>query len=90
MDDKTTALPHQKTRRSFISTEHLDQTDDPVKLYFKDMGSIPLLTRKEELQAAMNIERGRRIISKQLLKMPSFHEKIISRLRKKFPMFPWR
>jgi RNA polymerase primary sigma factor len=78
MDDKNTALPHQKTRRSFISTEHLDQTDDPVKLYFKDMGSIPLLTRKEELQAAMNIERGRRIISKQLLKMLSFQEQIIS------------
>ncbi len=61
-----------------MPTEHLDQTDDPLKLYFKDMGSIPLLTRNEELQVAMNIERGRRIISKQLLKMPSFHEQIVS------------
>ncbi|MFC2169923.1 sigma-70 family RNA polymerase sigma factor [Acidobacteriota bacterium] len=78
MDNKTTTFPHQKTRRDFISTGHLDQTDDPVKLYFKDMGSIPLLTREEELQAAMNIERGRRIISKQLLKMPSFLERLIS------------
>ena len=78
MDDKTTTLPHQKTQKSYISNEHLDQTDDPVKLYFKDMGSIPLLTRKEELQAAMNIESGRRIISRQLLKIPSFHERIIS------------
>jgi RNA polymerase primary sigma factor len=78
MDDKTTTSPHQKTRKSFISIAHLDQTDDPVKLYFRDMGSIPLLTRKEELQVAMSIERGRRIINKQLLRMPSFHEQLIS------------
>jgi RNA polymerase primary sigma factor len=36
------------------------QVDDPVRIYLMQMGEIPLLTRKGEIQAARRIERARR------------------------------
>ncbi|MDP6443441.1 MAG: sigma-70 family RNA polymerase sigma factor [Pirellulaceae bacterium] len=36
-----------------------DNTDDPVRMYLMQMGQIPLLTRAEEIAAAMEIERTR-------------------------------
>jgi RNA polymerase primary sigma factor len=48
----------KKNRSDFVSYENLEKTTDPVKLYFKDMGNIPLLKREEELAIAREIERG--------------------------------
>ncbi|MFC2165785.1 sigma-70 family RNA polymerase sigma factor [Acidobacteriota bacterium] len=66
MVDKKIPLLHKKANINFISSDLLDQTDDPVKLYFRDMGSIPLLTRKEEIAAAKEIEKGENIIIRSL------------------------
>ena len=35
-------------------------TDDNVRLYLRDMGNIPLLTREEELRLAQGIEQGKK------------------------------
>jgi RNA polymerase primary sigma factor len=35
------------------------RTDDPVKMYLREMGKVPLLTREEEVRLAMQIEEGR-------------------------------
>jgi len=78
MKDKIIAIPRKKTRRLYFSTEHLDQTDDPIKLYFRDMGNIPLLTRKEELAAAMDVERGEKILIRALSRIPLIHKRIIA------------
>jgi RNA polymerase primary sigma factor len=40
---------------------------DPVKIYMRDMSSIPLLKRKEEILLAKKIERGEEIITRALL-----------------------
>ncbi len=37
-----------------------DKLDDPVRIYLMQMGEIPLLTRKGEIEAAKRIERARR------------------------------
>ncbi len=37
-----------------------DRIDDPVRIYLMQMGSIPLLTRAQEIEAAKNIESTRR------------------------------
>src|SRR5690606_5260016 len=37
----------------------VDATDDPVRMYLMQMGQIPLLTRKQEVSAAKQIERCR-------------------------------
>ena len=36
-----------------------DAIDDPVRMYLMQMGRIPLLTRQQEISAAIEIERTR-------------------------------
>jgi len=73
----------KKGKSDFVSYENLEKTTDPVKLYFKDMGNIPLLKREKELAIAKKIERGEKTtikaISKTrfvLIKVLSLEEKI--------------
>ncbi len=49
----------------------LESLTDPVKLYLREMGNIPLLTREEEICLAREIERGENIIIEALLKSRS-------------------
>ncbi|MFW6160866.1 MAG: RNA polymerase sigma factor RpoD, partial [Acidobacteriota bacterium] len=48
--------------------EGLERTTDPVKLYFKEMGNIGLLSREGEVVLAKQIERGKRLITNSLSK----------------------
>ena len=45
-------------------------TDDNVRLYLRDMGNIPLLTREEELRLAQGIEQGKKTMLSMLLENP--------------------
>ncbi|MGB9906836.1 MAG: RNA polymerase sigma factor RpoD [Candidatus Saccharicenans sp.] len=51
-----------------VCTHGLERTTDPVKLYLREMGNIPLLTREGEISIAREIERGERAIIKALSK----------------------
>ncbi len=44
--------------------------DDPVRLYLKEMGSIPLLNRDQEVEIAKNIEQGKKDMLSNIIKMP--------------------
>jgi RNA polymerase primary sigma factor len=46
----------------------LESLTDPVKLYLREMGNVPLLTREDEICLAREIERGENIIIQALLK----------------------
>src|SRR5436189_2212120 len=37
----------------------LDKTNDPVRMYLREMGTVPLLTREGEVEFARRIERGK-------------------------------
>jgi RNA polymerase primary sigma factor len=54
------------------------QISDPVKIYMKEMSSIPLLTRKQEIILAKRMERGERIIIRALLRTQFFQNEIFS------------
>ncbi|MGQ4809099.1 RNA polymerase sigma factor RpoD [Candidatus Entotheonellaceae bacterium PAL068K] len=41
-----------------LPTDALGKTDDPVRMYLREMGTIPLLTRAEEVEIAQRIEAG--------------------------------
>lgn len=45
-------------------------TDDPVRLYLREMGNIPLLSREEEIEVAMEIEDGQKRVIRHLLLFP--------------------
>jgi len=42
-----------------LSSDSLSHTDDLVRMYLREMGMVPLLTRKEEVSIAKRIESGR-------------------------------
>ncbi len=49
-----------------LSPSALDRTNDPVRMYLKEMGNVPLLTRQKEVVLSKQIERGKKITSKAL------------------------
>jgi len=54
-----------------VSIEAAISTDDPVRLYLREMGNIPLLTREEEIEVAKEIEEGQRKVIKSVLSFPT-------------------
>jgi len=48
----------------------LARTDDPVRLYLKEMGSVSLLSREGEIEIAKRIEEGKQDISSVVFGMP--------------------
>ncbi len=54
------------TDAELAAAEFADKTNDPVRMYLREMGSVPLLTRDGEIELARRIERGQRVINKTL------------------------
>ena len=55
-------------------TEKLDRTDDPVRMYLREMGSVELLSREGEIAIAKRIEAGRNTMIAGLCESPlTFH-----------------
>jgi len=48
----------------------LSRTDDPVRLYLKEMGSVSLLSREGEIEIAKRIEEGKKDIASVVFGMP--------------------
>jgi RNA polymerase primary sigma factor len=53
-----------------LSVGTLDKTNDPVRLYLREMGVVPLLTREGEVSIAKRIERGQRKTRKAISRSP--------------------
>jgi RNA polymerase primary sigma factor len=47
-----------------------DKTNDPVRMYLREMGSVPLLTREGEIELAKRIERGQAAVRRALSRSP--------------------
>jgi len=56
----------------------LEKTNDPVRIYLREMGTVPLLTRAGEVVIAKCIERGHRTVLKSLSRSPVIVREIIS------------
>jgi RNA polymerase primary sigma factor len=55
----------------------LDKTNDPVRMYLREMGTVPLLTREGEVSIAKRIEQGKLSVIKSISRMPAITKAVI-------------
>jgi RNA polymerase primary sigma factor len=55
----------------------LDKTNDPVRMYLREMGTVPLLTREGEVEIAKRIERGKLAVIKSISRTPTITRAIL-------------
>ncbi len=66
----TTTESNREVALSGAATEKLDRTDDPVRMYLREMGSVELLSREGEIAIAKRIEAGRNTMIAGLCESP--------------------
>jgi len=54
-----------------------EKVNDPVRLYLREMGTVPLLTREGEVEIARRIERGQNTVLKSLSRAPLVIQEIL-------------
>jgi RNA polymerase primary sigma factor len=57
--------------------ENLSSTDDPVRLYLRDMGGVELLTREKEINIAKSIDAGKALMLNSLCESPMAMKRLI-------------
>ncbi|HEY3198613.1 MAG TPA: RNA polymerase sigma factor RpoD [Nitrospirales bacterium] len=62
--------PEEEDKKIDLTPGALSRTDDPVRLYLKEMGSVSLLSREGEIEIAKRIEEGKKDISSVVFGMP--------------------
>ncbi len=55
----------------------LEKTNDPVRMYLREMGTVPLLTREGEVAIAKRIERGQLLVLKTISRAPLILKELI-------------
>ena len=61
------------------SKNSMDESDyEPLKMYLKEMGNIPLLTREGEIETAKRIEKGREELVRVIFALPFAVERLLS------------
>ncbi|HVA72314.1 MAG TPA: RNA polymerase sigma factor RpoD, partial [Candidatus Limnocylindrales bacterium] len=56
----------------------LEKTNDPVRMYLREMGTVPLLTREGEVAIAKRIERGQLLVLKTITRSPVVLKEIMA------------
>ena len=59
----------EEEQQEFALTEH-EKTNDPVRMYLREMGTVPLLDREGEVEIAQRIEHGEWLIYEALCENP--------------------
>jgi RNA polymerase primary sigma factor len=55
----------------------LDKTNDPVRMYLREMGTVPLLTREGEVAIAKRIEQGKLAVIKSISRTPKVTQEVL-------------
>ena len=60
----------KENRDARLTHENLGKTDDSVRLYMREMGTVPLLNRETEVEVAQRIERAQMNVLKAVSRCP--------------------
>ena len=67
VEEKTTEKEDEPGEQKVdLTPGALEKTNDPVRMYLREMGTVPLLTREGEVEIARRIERGEKNVVKAL------------------------
>jgi RNA polymerase primary sigma factor len=61
-----------------LAQDFSDKTNDPVRMYLREMGTVPLLTREGEVEIAKRIERGQLRVLKAISRSPIVIREIVA------------
>ena len=83
--EETEAAEAEPAEANVAADAELDLTpgamgkrEDPVRLYLREMGSVPLLTREGEVAIAKRIERGQRLVFKTISRSPMILKELLA------------
>ena len=60
-----------------LTPSAVDKTNDPVRMYLREMGTVSLLTREGEVELAKRFERGKRLILTAVSRTPTIAKAVI-------------
>ena len=70
--------PHEGDGDLDLTPGSLEKTNDPVRMYLREMGTVPLLTREGEVTIAKRIERGQLVVMKSVTRSPIVIKELIA------------
>jgi len=70
--------PEESEKEIDLTPGALSRTDDPVRLYLKEMGSVALLSREGEIEIAKRIEEGKKDIATVVYGLPMTLEFVLN------------
>ena len=77
-EDEFVEVEEEKEKEIDLTPGVLSRTDDPVRLYLREIGSVPLLTREKEIEIAKRIEEGKKEVASIIFGMPFVLKQILS------------
>ena len=76
-DTARSPVPRKEPLPALNTPTSADRTDDPVRMYLREMGSVELLSREGEIAIAKRIEAGRNAMIRGLCESPLTFEAIM-------------
>ena len=64
--------------REVEEPENIGRSDDPVRMYLREMGNVELLSREGEIEIAKRIESGREVVISALCESPMVMKEILA------------
>jgi RNA polymerase primary sigma factor len=71
LEEQSELLPEGKEAELVFPADMSPKTDDPVRLYLREIGSVPLLSREGEIVIAKRIEEGNREVAMAMWSLPA-------------------
>jgi RNA polymerase primary sigma factor len=65
-----------------FTPSRVERADDPVRMYLREMGRVPLLTKDEEVRIAQNIEKAENALRETIIGTPYALKEIVPLLQK--------
>jgi RNA polymerase primary sigma factor len=81
LEERDDGVSEEEDEKEFAPSR-VERADDPVRMYLREMGRVPLLTKDEEVRIAKNIEKAEDALRETIIRTPYALKEIIALLQK--------